>query len=197
MIKINLLGDETIIDHSSIYWLAGYVASVAACFAVFFYLNSSITGSIDDLRGQEQSLEAQLNRLKATTKEVRDLEAKKEELRDKLAVIAILKRSKAGPVRVMDDLNLALPERAWLTNVKERDGRLRIQGLALDNQTIAGFMKELEGSDYFSAVDLVETKRAQWKGVRITSFILQAKVNYAGQIVPEAQAADESAGRPT
>jgi len=191
MIKINLLGEESVIDYTAIYWLIGYLASLLVCGLVLFLLNSSIVSSIKELRNRAETLDAQLAKLKIVTKEVRNLETKKEELRDKLAVIAVLKRNKTGPVRVMDDLNLALPERAWLTNVKEKDGLLRIQGMALDNQTIAAFMKGLEGSEYFSDVDLVETKQVEWKKARIKEFILQTKVNYAGKIAAAAAQAAE------
>ena len=132
-------------------------------------------------------LDSQLKKLKEVTKEVRELEAKKAELRDKLAVIAKLKISKVGPVRVMDDLNKALPERAWITSIKERQGSLSIAGMALDDQTIAGFMRDLEASDYYDTVDLVQSRKTPWKGGKISEFSLEAKINYAGKVTAPAQ----------
>lgn len=182
MIKINLLGEETAVDHSGGFIIAGYFGSLVLLAGLFMFMYSGISASVESLTTESQQLDAQLVQLKTKTKEVHELEAKRAELRDKLAVIATLKRNKTGPVRMMDDLNKALPERAWLTEVKEREGSLSISGYALDNQTIVTFMKGLEGSDYFNSVDLMESKKAPWKGVQISQFSIDAKVNYAGKV---------------
>ncbi len=192
MIKINLLGEEVVADHSGILILFGYVASMVVFLLAFVFMYSSVSGNITDLEGQAQLLEAQLNKLKVVTKEVKELEVKRAELRDKLAVIAKLKRSKAGPVRVMDDLNKALPERAWLVDVKEREGSLLINGMALDDQTIATFMRGLEESDYFGNVDLVQSRKVMWKGAKISEFSLEAKISYTGKIPPPTESQQEA-----
>jgi hypothetical protein len=127
------------------------------------------------------------------------LESKREDLNNKLAVIATLRRSKVGPVRVLDDLNMAVPERAWLSEIKEASGLLKINGVALDNQTVSLFMKDLEASDYFDNIELVESKQALAKAsdpsqlldltkgessdsVKINQFALQTRVLYAGKL---------------
>ena len=105
----------------------------------------------------------------------------KQDLNDKLHVIALLKKSKSGPVRVLDDLNTSIPDRSWLSTLKESENVLHIAGFALDNQTIAAFMKDLARSDFFESVDLEETKIAQKDGVKIRAFSLNSKINYAGK----------------
>ena len=199
MIKINLLGDEETANHSGVLWIAGYFTSLVACLVVFFFLNSLISSSIASLDSQVKTQENQLAKLRAVTKEVKDLENKRKELRDKLAVIATLKRSKAGPVRVMDHLNMALPERAWITQIQEQEKVLKIHGFALDNQTIANFMKGLEASEYFGGVDLIETKQVKWKGAGIKQFTVQAKVSYVGKIAAQAgkEAVQDAGGKKT
>lgn len=199
MIKINLLGDATVRDNSGTFIVAGYVASLVACVGIFFMMQTSINGKIDSLQAESSKLEAQLAKLQETTKEVKDLDKKRAELNDKLVVIATLKRSKVGPVRILDDLNTSLPDRAWVTEVKEASGSLRILGFALDSPTIASFMKDLATSDYFNSVDLVETKIVDMKGVRVRDFTLDAKVSYAGKIKLKkaAEAAAEQAAAPT
>lgn len=181
MIKINLLGETTVVDHTAKVILAGYVGSVLLFCLIFFGLNMSVNSNIEQLTGKNNELQARLDELKETTKEVRGLEAKKKELSEKLRIIATLKRNKIGPVRVMDDFNTALPDKAWVTNLKEQGGLLKIIGFALDNQTIAGFMKGLEASSYFETVELVQTKQTEKYGVKIAEFTLQTKVSYAGK----------------
>jgi type IV pilus assembly protein PilN len=199
MIKINLLGNDTAIDNSGVFLLGGYLLSMGACLLVCFILYSSAASDVSQLTEDTTRLQTQLTKLKETTKEVHDLEHKREDLNSKLAVIATLRRSKVGPVRVLDDLNMAVPERAWLTEIKEASGSVKISGVALDNQTVSLFMKDLEASDYFENIELVESKQALAKAsdpsktvdmtrgdnsdsVKINEFALQTKVLYAGKL---------------
>ncbi len=188
MIKINLLGEEVVESNSGILIVAGYVASLVVLLGVFFLMQSSVSRSIADLTAEKQSLESQLAKLKEVTKEVRLLEQKREELKNKLTVIATLKRNKSGPVRVMNDLNEFLPDRAWIGEIREKDNQMRIQGVALDNQTVSTFAKGLHSSDYFPSVELVETRNLNYKGVTVKEFILQARVRYLGKILVESSA---------
>lgn len=186
MIKINLLGDSTIKDHSGTYQVFGYGVAMTLSIGVCILLMTAVIGKIDDLNSRAQDLEVELTAIQKRTAEVRELEAKRKLLREKLAVIATLKRNQTGPVRVMDDLNTALPDKAWIREVKEKDNVLRIVGMALDNQTIAAYMKGLETSDYFERVELIEARQSLWKGSKLKLFTLSTKVNYAGKIKSQA-----------
>lgn len=184
LIKINLLGERKKKGAKTALWLSAYAVSLLLCAFSFLVLLNNINSELSDKESQSGLLEAQLTKLKVVTKEVRDLAAKKNSLAEKIAVMAALKKKKAGPVRVMDDLNLSVPEKSWITDIKELEGGiLKISGFALDNQTIAGFMNALGTSEYFSNVDLVETKQVVVKGVGIKEFILQSKINYLGKLI--------------
>jgi type IV pilus assembly protein PilN len=181
MIKINLLGTSTVIDYTGQYIVAGFVASVLASLGVFYMLLSSTSAAIDELNTKTQSLQSELAHVQKITKEVKDLETKKAEFNRKLVVIAKLKKNKLGPVRVLDDLNMALPEKAWLTEVKEQDNSLQITGRALDNQTVATFIRELEKSDYFGERSNEILKQIDQDGVKIKEFSFLTKIYYAGK----------------
>lgn len=180
MIKINLLGDDTAVDNTGKLFVSGYVLSLILLGAVLYVVHSSYASAIEKLTLESESREKELKDLQVVTKEVRDLEAKEKEYDHKIQVIAGLKKSKIGPVRVLDDLNSAIPERAWITEVKEEQGLMRIDGKAFDNQTIAQFLKDLDKSNYFASVDLGETRQIDERGVKIKSFSLSSNVSYAG-----------------
>lgn len=154
MIKINLLGDDTGIDNSWKFFLAGYVLSVVVCLFFFFSLYTDITNEVTDKTRRVEDQTRRLNNLKEKTREVRELEKKKKTLHDKLALIARLKKSKIGPVRVMDDLNVAVPSQVWLRRIEEKGDVMRIKGRSLTNDDIARFLGNLEQSDYFDKVEL-------------------------------------------
>lgn len=182
MIRINLLGEDVAQDSHGFFQIIVFITSLIVLGATFFFLSAKNTREIAELEIRVTNSELQLKRLQKITKEVRDLEKKRKDLNSKLAVIATLKLSKTGPVRVLDDLNNAVPERAWVENLIEKGNVVKIEGKALDNQTIAAFLKRLEESDYFPVVKLIESKKASHNSVRIQSFVIEAQVSYAGQL---------------
>lgn len=181
MIKINLLGDSTAIDYSGQYIVAGFVSSLLLTLGIFYFLYTTTATNIEELTAKAETLQSELTRVQKITKEVRDLEAKKAEYNRKLVVIAKLKKNKAGPVKVLDDLNKALPEKAWLTEVKEQDNSLKIVGRALDNQTFASFIRELEKSEFFGERSNEILKQMDVDGVKVKEFSFVTKIYYAGK----------------
>lgn len=134
-------------------------------------------------------LSAEIERYNAQTREVHDLEKRKSELQAKLKVIEDLKQKRVGPVRMLEDLSTATPQKLWLVNFAETNGQATITGMALDNQTIAGFMRALQGSSYFYEVDLVETSQSEPvrgalgsdTGMIFKKFIVKAQIDYLGR----------------
>ena len=185
MIKINLLGEETTSDSKAPLFIAGYVASVIVLLVVCFFMRATTIASIGDKTAEKENLDGRLAQLKKTTKEVNDLELKQKELANKLLVIAILKRSKSGPVNVLDNINSAVPDRAWLTEMNENHSEMTIKGVALDNQTVATLAKELEKSPYFIKAEIDEVKAMLDQKVRVSEFILKTKVSYSGRAAVE------------
>lgn len=191
MIKINLLGDKTVIDRSGriIAFFAG--VSIVVTLFICFSLQTWSANTVSDLESQEQSLRSELAQLKKQTEEVNELEEKKADLATKLTVMAQLKRAKPGPVRILDDINNAIPERAWLTDASEQANVMTINGLALDNETVSAFMESLADSNYFDNIVLKEAKGMKVEGVDIKQFSLTSSVNYSGILVEAISAEDK------
>ncbi len=133
-------------------------------------------------------LRAEVAKFDAQTREVRDLERKRKELQAKLKVIEDLNQKRVGPVRILEDLSAASPEKLWLVDFSDVNGQATISGLALDNQTIAVFMRQLQASKYFFDVDLVETSQSDplrgasgaADGGGFKKFIIKAHLDYLG-----------------
>ena len=124
-------------------------------------------------------LEEKLKALDSQVRDVTDLDAKKKALDAKLKVIADLGRKRVGPVGVMNDLARATPDRVWVTDFTEAGGAANITGLAVDNQIVAEFLRNLSMSPYFTAVDLVETTQEQAGDIKLRKFIIKTTINYA------------------
>ncbi len=141
--------------------------------------------------------------------EVRDLARVRADVRAKLQVVQDLNDKRVGPARVLQDLSVATPENLWLLDFNEGNANATLTGMALDNETIARFMRQLSASNYFVAVDLVETSRRTATGLpknsgaplSFTRFIIKATIDYFGrngekpELPVEQLEADAAAGR--
>ncbi len=133
-------------------------------------------------------LHAEIKKFDEQTREARDLDRKRKELEAKLKVIEDLNQKRVGPVRILEDLSRATPEKLWLVDFADVNGQATITGMALDNQTIAVFMRQLQASKYFFDVDLVETSQSEaMRGVAsgadkgaFKRFIVKAHLDYLG-----------------
>ena len=159
MIRFNLLGNRTALDYRGKYLLLAYLLVFG--FSTMYMLSSYIGYSreIGVLEIRAKTLESDLTLIRKDTIAVKDLEKKREQLNKRLSVIAKLRRGRTGVVRLLDDFNMSLPSRVWITEFTENGEVLSIKGYALGNQDIAQFMKRLERSDHFLTIDLVESRQ--------------------------------------
>ena len=72
MIKINLIGEDSVASSDNVMWLAAYAGSAALLVVVFVFLQFQIAGSISELDAKRAATETSLARLKEKTKEVRE-----------------------------------------------------------------------------------------------------------------------------
>src|SRR2546428_3123667 len=95
-------------------------------------------------------------------KQNQDLEKIKQQtkdLEDKVKVVRLLTspERRASAVHILDDLSVSTPERLWLIDFTATMGAAKINGKAVDNQTIATFAHNLSSSPYFQKVEIRET----------------------------------------
>ena len=142
-------------------------------------------------------LEAELVVLRERVAEATRLEQQRKDLDTKLKVIAELSQKRVGPAGVLRDLSRATPDRLWLLDLTESAGAATVTGKALDNQTIADFLRALATSQYFTGVDLSETTQDEQGGdVKLKKFLIRANVNYAAKPAAAAPGAAPPEGAP-
>src|SRR5580765_911160 len=129
------------------------------------------TLELSGLQSELASLRADLQALNVKIKEVGDLQNKIKDLRSKNKIIENLNKKKSGPVLVMENLSSATPNSLWLTDLRESGGNVTMNGLAVDNQTIAL-------SKHFSNVELVETTQGAGPTAALKKFSIKTGVVY-------------------
>ena len=160
--------------------ILGLTVALAATLYVFqFYRLYGLGTEVASLKKEIEPLNVQL-------KEVGDLQQKVKALEQKIKVIDDLTKKKVGPVKVLESLSLATPSRLWLTEFKETGGNLTVSGLAVDNQTVADFLKALATFAYFNNVDLIETTQVEEQGVPLKKFTIKSQLSYQPPAPPAA-----------
>ncbi|MBW2020861.1 MAG: PilN domain-containing protein [Deltaproteobacteria bacterium] len=176
MIRINLLPvraarkKENVRRQVSIFFLSVFLVIVVMAYVAF-----DLSRNISDLNVKIEDAQNELTKLQAISRQVKEIKEKLKNLQAKMDIIEKLEANRTGPVRIMDALTtLVVAEKMWLTNLTETGGRMSLSGVAMDNKTIADFMKRLEGSPYFNAVDLIASRQIfrgqgrKFKGFTIT-----------------------------
>jgi type IV pilus assembly protein PilN len=152
---------------------------ISVAFAFGFYIN--LKKSAEVAEHSVSVLSDSVRSLRDTLGDAAELEALKEKLQKQLLMIAKLKSGKRGPVRILDDMSSALPDRAWISDITQKGTRIKIAGRALDNQTISEFMLRLDASNWVQSVDLDESRQDIVEGVKVQAFSLEVEVVSIGK----------------
>lgn len=186
MIRINLLPvEEAQRAAGRRHELA--VGTLAVSVAVFLFLvahlfqKAQFASAHRDLR----RITNELTSIQGPFQDVTRLEQQKQELREKLRVIAQLEAKKTGPVRVLADLSSATPDKLWLTEFSDAGGTLRLTGLGVDEQTVADFLRRLDTVPLLHNVDLDETSQVDQDGAKLKKFVIRGQLDYAGPVAQE------------
>ena len=129
---------------------------------------------------EERRLTQELVAIQGPYADVTRIEQQKQELREKLRVIEELEARKVGPVRLLEDLSGATPDKLWLLEFADSGGTVKISGLGVDEQTVADFMRRLATSSYFRRVDLEETSQVDQDGIKHKKFVISGVIDYTG-----------------
>ncbi|MCX5825204.1 MAG: PilN domain-containing protein [Deltaproteobacteria bacterium] len=178
MIKINLLPyrekEKKENLQRQIFILSGtLVLFLLIMIAVQLYFSMSISGMETKIREADA-------KLVVLNKKVGDLEGfkrDKREIEQKLGVIKSLEGNRLFPVRMLDEINRLVPAGdIWLEKISENGQELRIEGIARDSITVAGFMKSLEKAGFIQSVDLGVSREKEVSGVKLQQFILNCGI---------------------
>lgn len=184
MIRINLLPFRAARKKENIRrQITIYALVVVLLFTIMGYYSVQLHSTLSNLKEKEKSVEAELNTYQQTVKKINQLEKKIKEIKAKLTVIQQLEKNKTGPVRLLEEIAIAVPkDKLWLSSFKESNGLLNLTGTAMDNETVALFMTNLEKSEHITGVNLKSTKLRNLPKhkLRVSDFILDCKT-YAFQ----------------
>ena len=172
MIRINLLPFRTERKKENVRrQVSLFLLSLVLVLVVLVYYNFSLSSKFSRLNGKIKSTKSDLQRYNEINTEIARIKKNLETLRKKMAVIEQLEANRHAPLRLMDTMTQVLvAKRMWFTKLDAKGNTVDIQGIALDNKTVADFMVRLQNSGLFSNVNLKTLKRQEVQKTNLKSF---------------------------
>ena len=174
MIRINLLPfraarkKENIRRQVSIFML-----SLVFLLIIFFYYNFSLSNKVDSLNANIKHTKTELAKYTKINTEIAQIKKKLDNLKKKMAVMKTLEANRFEPTRLLDIMTqVVVPKRMWFTHLESKGAKVKINGIALDNKTVADFMVRLEDCGLFKEVDLNTLKRKKAQAADLKSFTI-------------------------
>jgi type IV pilus assembly protein PilN len=189
MMKINLLkqSKKTVTQKElTIYkQLAIGGAVILVIIAILIFLEVNIRSKMTATKNNIAQLNQKLVRLNKIVDEINNFKKMKDQIKDKLDIINKLETNRLAEVHLMDELSKCIPydpasvlsKKLWLVSMQQHDNLIGMDGVALDNATLAQFMDNLSKDPYFSDVNLAKTEQIKSSDLLLYKFSLSCKFN--------------------
>lgn len=174
MIKTNLLPyraarkKENIRRQLSVFILFFIFIALALTF-YHFHLSTRLHALEDVLDAKKKELKT----YESKAQEVDKIKAQLDVLEKKLGVMEKLEQDRMDAVNLMKALvDLSIRGRMWINSVKDQGAGISIDGIAVDNKTVAVFMAEVEKSEFFNKATLKDVVLVEEAGLQLKKFSL-------------------------
>lgn len=190
MIRINLLAVEKPIAKARSFNFAlgdkgGQIASVLVVLACAGYVAwdyTTISAEDQRLHADLVAARAEKQRLAPILQEVEQYDQQKKELQLRVTLIEELRKNQAGPVHMLDEISGSLPDRLWLTEMKQTGDDMQMDGRTSSLSALADLVANLEASGYFKKpVEIISSEEEKNNENDLIKFSIKATFEMPGQ----------------
>ncbi|BCA56762.1 putative Type IV pilus biogenesis protein PilN [Nitrospira sp. KM1] len=143
------------------------VVTLAGC----WWYSATLDEELEARQTEKSEKTKQVASLNEQVKQVADFEQRKRHLEDKNRIIDQLEKSRIGPVKVLDHVSQSLdPLKIWLVKIGVTGQMIDLEGRALSNDDVVEFVNNLRRTDYFTNIDLQESRSAVEAQVSVYQF---------------------------
>jgi type IV pilus assembly protein PilN len=136
------------------------------------------------------SAESETVKLRPVLAQVQKFEARKAQLTQRVTLIEQLRRGQSAPVHVIDEISKSLPDRVWLTELKQTGSDFTMSGFAASLPSLSDFVANLEATKWFKRpVEILDSQvQSDPKAGDLVKFSIKGALNdpEAPPIVPAA-----------
>ena len=162
--------------------------------AIYWWFQMMITAQQERnafLQGEIKILEDQIKEIATIEDEIASLKARQKAVED-------LQSDRNLPVHLLTELVKQIPEGAYITNIKQTDNVIAMQGVAQSNERVSEMLRNLtDNTPWLSKPELVEivasnVTLSQRDQRRVSTFNLRFRLMRAGEVKAASEAANAS-----
>jgi type IV pilus assembly protein PilN len=123
--------------------------------------------------------EAETVQLRGVLAQVQKFESRKAQLTQRVSLIEQLRKGQSAPVHVLDEISKSLPDRLWLTEMKQTGSDFTIAGMSSSLTALSDFIANLEATKWFKKpVEILDSQvQTDPKAGDIVRFSVKAALN--------------------
>jgi type IV pilus assembly protein PilN len=198
MIKINLIPFREIEKKENIRrQVTIAVLSVILVVAVMGYFYIRLKNTITDMTAQLENTKMELAATEVEAKKVDQIRKELNKLNNKIKVINTIEAKRKSAIKLLDSMTTMVNEQAseiesgvasedsdkpgkrlWFTSFQAVGPNITINGIALDNKTVADFMTRLENSKNYKNVNLNTLKKENINDLKLKSFTITCQRSF-------------------
>lgn len=178
MIRINLLPFRAARTKENIRrQVSVFVLSMILLLVILVMINFRLGGKVDALETELANIREDIKRYEEKAEQVDVIENKLEELKTKIKIVKELKENREAPPLLLAEITeLVVPQRMQIKKMTYTRSGLEIEGVAMDNETVAVFMKRMEGSEKIANVELGSARQTTEYDVEMKSFGINCRL---------------------
>ena len=191
MVRINLLPHrEQKRQARQRQFISLSIGLVILAIAVVGLVHIIIAARIEDQNSRNLLLKTEIAKLDDQIKEIDRLRDQTQALLARKQVVETLQANRTEAVHLLDQLVRQLPDGVYLKSVKQNGTKVTLDGYAQSNARVSTLMRNIEGSPWLTAPDLIEIRSVALDKQKVNEFTL------AMQIKRAQPAADALGGKP-
>lgn len=141
--------------------------------ALYLYENHNVPNKHAELNNKNQVLsELQLYNSKQadSVAEIKKFKEDEALIEARIAALEKISKDRQREIRVMDLLQMVMPEKAWLTRLQINPDKVNIQGLAVSDFEVSMLLESLTKSAFLMDVNLVSSSEVTQEGMSLKKF---------------------------
>jgi type IV pilus assembly protein PilN len=159
------------------------VLGVTVFFGIFAVVaaNGVYNAWIDNQNGRNDYLKQNIQELNRQVAEIKELEAKRRQLLERMKVIQDLQGTRPLVVHVFDELVRTLPDGVFYQSLARVEKRVDVVGVAESNNRVSSLMRQLDKSEWFDNPNLTSVQAAADFGEQASAFKMTVQISPPGE----------------
>ncbi|MFT3931899.1 MAG: PilN domain-containing protein [Spongiibacteraceae bacterium] len=151
-------------------FLTVLAGTAIAAVLVVLVANRVYSGWIDNQTNRNAYLQRNIDELNNQVKEIKELEAKRQQLLDRMKVIQDLQGTRPLVVHVFDEMVRTLPDGVFYQSLGRSEKTIEITGVAESNNRVSSLMRQMDKSEWFENPNLTSVQAAPEFGDQASAF---------------------------